>query len=270
MPRPQIIAFSDLSEEFIDTQVKFYSSGMYVRLAFAVAVHSDPDVLLIDEVLAVGDEPFQHKCLAKIQEFQSLGKTIIFVSHSAQQIAEVCDRVVVLKSGEIVFDGNVHDGIDELHRGYAMGEVGSDSQIEVAKQDKGLCEIKSLSFTGSRGINIRRGQDLEIHVNIEKLKPGRCAITVDVLGPQREVLFRTTSDAENASVPTAPGNYDFHLRIHDTNFGVPAISMRAIVTDAAGTWIDSAEAAQRLNIQGLKPNTGTYQFKTTSSISIAE
>ena len=78
----EIVAFSGI-EDFIDTQVKFYSSGMYVRLAFAVAVHVDPDVLLVDEVMAVGDEPFQRKCMDKIHEFQDEGRTIILVSHSA-------------------------------------------------------------------------------------------------------------------------------------------------------------------------------------------
>jgi ABC-type polysaccharide/polyol phosphate transport system ATPase subunit len=112
-----IVDFSGIGQ-FIDSQVKFYSSGMYVRLAFAVAVHVDPDLLLVDEVLAVGDEPFQEKCMNKIAEFQREGRTIVLVSHSADQITRLCDRVVVLDHGRVVFDGDAQTGIDVLREGY--------------------------------------------------------------------------------------------------------------------------------------------------------
>ncbi|RFA22651.1 hypothetical protein B7R25_03300 [Subtercola boreus] len=112
-----IVDFSEI-EEFIDTQVKFYSSGMYVRLAFAIAVHVDPDILLVDEVLAVGDEPFQEKCMAKIREFQQEGRTIILVSHSASQVEDLCDRVVVLSHGHVVFDGAAAEGILALRESF--------------------------------------------------------------------------------------------------------------------------------------------------------
>jgi ABC-2 type transport system ATP-binding protein len=98
-----IVDFSGI-EKFIDTQVKFYSSGMYVRLAFAVAVHVDPDILLVDEVLAVGDEPFQRKCMDRIRQFQHEGRTILFVSHSLGQVADLCDRAIVLEGGRIIAD----------------------------------------------------------------------------------------------------------------------------------------------------------------------
>lgn len=113
-----IVEFSEIGD-FIDTQVKFYSSGMYVRLAFAIAVHVDPDILLVDEVLAVGDEPFQAKCMNKIREFQHDGRTIVFVSHSASQIEDLCDRVVVLSHGQIVYDGETDGGIAALRRTFA-------------------------------------------------------------------------------------------------------------------------------------------------------
>jgi ABC-2 type transport system ATP-binding protein len=100
-----IVAFSEL-EEFIDNPVKHYSSGMYVRLGFAVAVHVDPDILLVDEVLAVGDEAFAKKCLDKIAEFQADGRTILFVSHALDLVEQVCDRAVVLEHGRMVFDGD--------------------------------------------------------------------------------------------------------------------------------------------------------------------
>jgi ABC-type polysaccharide/polyol phosphate transport system ATPase subunit len=112
-----IVEFSEIGD-FIDTQVKFYSSGMYVRLAFAIAVHVDPDILLVDEVLAVGDEPFQAKCMEKIREFQRDGRTIVFVSHSAAQIEDLCDRVVVLSHGRLVYDGETQGGIAALRRSF--------------------------------------------------------------------------------------------------------------------------------------------------------
>jgi ABC-type polysaccharide/polyol phosphate transport system, ATPase component len=112
-----IVDFAEIPE-FIDTQVKFYSSGMYVRLAFAIAVHVDPDILLVDEVLAVGDEPFQKKCMDKIAEFQRDGRTIVFVSHAAKQVERLCDRVVVLKHGEVVYDGATDDGIKALRASF--------------------------------------------------------------------------------------------------------------------------------------------------------
>jgi ABC-type polysaccharide/polyol phosphate transport system ATPase subunit len=112
-----IVEFSEIGE-FIDTQVKFYSSGMYVRLAFAIAVHVDPDILLVDEVLAVGDEPFQAKCMAKIREFQREGRTIVLVSHAAGQIQELCDRVVVLSHGDVTYDGPAEGGILALRASF--------------------------------------------------------------------------------------------------------------------------------------------------------
>lgn len=112
-----IVEFSEIGD-FIDTQVKFYSSGMYVRLAFAIAVHVDPDILLVDEVLAVGDEPFQQKCMEKIREFQRDGRTIVFVSHSAAQVEDLCDRVIVLSHGNVVFDGGTAEGISALRESF--------------------------------------------------------------------------------------------------------------------------------------------------------
>src|SRR5664280_1771633 len=108
-----IVDFSGI-EQFIDTQVKFYSSGMYIRLAFAVAIHVDPDILLVDEVLAVGDEPFQRKCLERIRGFQHEGRTIVLVTHGLDQVAEFCDRAVVLEAGHIAADGLPRDALKVL------------------------------------------------------------------------------------------------------------------------------------------------------------
>ena len=116
----QIVDFSEL-EEFVDTQVKFYSSGMYVRLAFAVAVNVDPDVLVVDEVLAVGDERFQSKCMDRIRQFQQEGRTIMLVSHNADQVRALCDRAIVLDHGVLLANGPSGESV-RVFREALMGE----------------------------------------------------------------------------------------------------------------------------------------------------
>ena len=103
-----IVAFSELAE-FIDTPVKRYSSGMYVRLGFAVAAHSDPDILLVDEVLAVGDAAFQQKCFGKIREFQRQGVTIVLVSHALSLVEQFCHRALLLDHGRVTAEGSPQD-----------------------------------------------------------------------------------------------------------------------------------------------------------------
>lgn len=108
-----IVAFSEI-EQFIDTEVKHYSSGMFLRLAFAVAIHTELDVLLIDEILAVGDEPFQKKCLARIRELHRDGKTLVVVSHDLGMVSRLCTRGIVLKDGKVVFDGPSTEAVRAL------------------------------------------------------------------------------------------------------------------------------------------------------------
>jgi lipopolysaccharide transport system ATP-binding protein len=100
-----IIDFAEIGD-FIDAPIKQYSSGMHTRLAFAVATEVDPQVLILDEILAVGDDAFQQKCFARIQNFRQAGKTILFVSHSMQTVIEFCDRAVLLEKGSVVADGD--------------------------------------------------------------------------------------------------------------------------------------------------------------------
>ena len=108
-----IVAFSEI-EEFIDTEVKYYSSGMFLRLAFSVAVHTDPDIFLVDEILSVGDEPFQKKCLERIRELQAAGRTMIVVSHELEMLERLCTRIVVLRKGRTVFDGDPAEAVATL------------------------------------------------------------------------------------------------------------------------------------------------------------
>jgi ABC-2 type transport system ATP-binding protein len=108
-----IVEFAEIGE-FIDTEVRFYSSGMYLRLAFSVAVHTDPEVFLIDEILAVGDEPFQRKCIDKIQELAERGKTLVVVSHDLDLVSRICARGVLLQHGNVLFDGPISEAVSRL------------------------------------------------------------------------------------------------------------------------------------------------------------
>ena len=106
----EILAFAEI-EKFANTPVKFYSSGMYVRLAFAVAAHNEPDILMVDEVLAVGDAAFQQKCIGKMSEVASHGRTVIFVSHSMSAISRLCNRGIVLEGGRVRYQGEITESI---------------------------------------------------------------------------------------------------------------------------------------------------------------
>ena len=110
----EIIAFSEIEGRFIDSEVKFYSSGMFLRLAFSVAAHSHPDVFLIDEILAVGDEPFQHKCLERIAELRKEGQTLVIVTHDLNLVSQVAERGIVLAGGKTVFDGPIEGAVGRL------------------------------------------------------------------------------------------------------------------------------------------------------------
>jgi ABC-2 type transport system ATP-binding protein len=124
----EIVAFAEL-EDFIDNQVKFYSSGMYVRLGFAVAVNMDPDILLVDEVLAVGDENFQRKCLNKVRQFQKEGRTIVFVTHGVDQVRQICNRAVVLDHGLQVIDATPGEAI-RVFREYLLKKGGAQEEVD--------------------------------------------------------------------------------------------------------------------------------------------
>jgi ABC-2 type transport system ATP-binding protein len=100
-----IVAFSEI-EQFIDTEVKHYSSGMFLRLAFSVAIHTEVDILLIDEILSVGDEPFQEKCLTRIRQLHAQGKTLVVVSHDLNMVSDLCSRGILLRDGHVEFDGD--------------------------------------------------------------------------------------------------------------------------------------------------------------------
>ncbi len=149
-----IVEFSELGP-FIDNQVRYYSSGMYTRLGFAVAVNVDPDILLVDEVLAVGDENFQRKCFDKVEEFQREGRTIVFVSHSPDIVRRVCDRAYVLDHGKVVGEGTAPEAISILREYQAKGSglasmIASMQDIDEGVQNPASIQQRTAEIQGER------------------------------------------------------------------------------------------------------------------------
>jgi ABC-2 type transport system ATP-binding protein len=122
-----IVEFADIGK-FLDTPVGHYSSGMFARLGFAVAVHTDSDIFLVDEVLAVGDKPFKKKCMEKMREIKESGRTLFYVSHAAGSVRKMCDRVIVLEKGRKAFDGPADEGIKFLHYDDTEDDVSSEEE----------------------------------------------------------------------------------------------------------------------------------------------
>lgn len=139
----EIVAFSGI-EKFIDTPVKRYSSGMQVRLAFAVAAHLEPEILMIDEVLAVGDVEFQKKCLGKMQDVANAGRTVLFVSHNMSALKNLCKRGILLKEGRSYFDDNIESALKEYVNTMKVNDT--DFSLEKCKERKGTADVIFADF----------------------------------------------------------------------------------------------------------------------------
>src|SRR5882672_3360366 len=167
----EIVAFSEL-EKFIETSVKWYSSGMYVRLAFSVAAHLEPEILMMDEVLAVGDAAFQQKCLDKMHAIRQQGRTILFVSHDMAAITRLCKRVVLLENGKITFDGEPREVVKHyLSSSWKTGALREWADLNDAPGDK-VVRLRSVRV---------RAQEGETIAVVAIQKPFGIELTYDVL-----------------------------------------------------------------------------------------
>jgi ABC-type polysaccharide/polyol phosphate transport system ATPase subunit len=186
-----IVDFSELGE-FIDVPVKAYSSGMFLRLGFSIAAFLEAEVMLIDEILAVGDESFQRKCLQRISTRMADGATLVLVSHDPTAIERVCRRVVVLDHGRVAFDGEVAEGLLFYHRllGAESGasrslRPGAPSRLEVA-------ELQLLDSDGRPRHAFRPGEPLRVDMRVRAAEPAdRAVMALEVRDERGETCFRT-------------------------------------------------------------------------------
>jgi ABC-type polysaccharide/polyol phosphate transport system ATPase subunit len=169
----EIVAFAEL-ERFIDLPVRTYSSGMYMRLGFAIAAHLDSDVLLLDEVFAVGDESFQRKCFGKIFEFKQRGGTIVFVSHDASSVERLCERAVLLREGGLEFDGTTHDAIVRYHKQLADERDPEERTAGLREWGSGEVRIAAVELLGPDGEDRRQflsGEPFTVRLRVAAARP---------------------------------------------------------------------------------------------------
>jgi lipopolysaccharide transport system ATP-binding protein len=228
----EIVAFADV-ERFLDTPVKRYSSGMYVRLAFAVAAHLQPEILIVDEVLSVGDAEFQKKCLGKIQDVASRGRTVLFVSHNMAAVQNICTSGILLSDGKVASLG----AIDELVRRYLSSSLELSQLSLLERRDRdgtGKVRFASLTFKDPAGqplATMMSGMPLQIEIGLARsdkatLNSVRVALEIDDEAGRRVLLLSTRlagsdfptldSDVDALSVhiprlTLAPGKYGITL-----------------------------------------------------------
>lgn len=215
----EIVAFSELSE-FLETPVKRYSSGMYARLGFSVAAHVDPDILLVDEVLSVGDWAFQRKCLEKMEAFVKKGVTIIFISHNLQAVVNLCPRALLLRKGSVVEAGPTGQVV---HR--YLSEETSPAPGNVADRTLWIESVSVVDEEGHESDIFESGEKVSVFINVRSnMHENGLAVTLDFLDENHHSVFNTSSERLGHGVfVAAPGvlrifRYDLILHLVEGNF----------------------------------------------------
>jgi lipopolysaccharide transport system ATP-binding protein len=215
----EIVAFAGV-EQFLDTPVKRYSSGMYVRLAFSVAAHLEPEILIVDEVLAVGDAEFQKKCLGKMQSVsEKEGRTVLFVSHNMQAIRQMCRRVIFLKQGRVAFNGEAHVGISAyLGQGAEMQSMTEIDLSDYPRRDTSehaiLRKVRFFNGRGAPAVTLQPEDELDVQVDFEAKKTlKRFNLAMAVVHGEGLRIFSEAYSDQHELPDLAPGFYTLHFKI---------------------------------------------------------
>ena len=264
-----IVDFSGI-ERFIDTQVKFYSSGMYVRLAFAVAVHVDPDILLVDEVLAVGDEPFQRKCMDRIRSFQHEGRTIVLVTHGLDTVAEICDRAVVLESGRVIADGEPRDALRVLRSEFEQSRH-DDIERQQAADQHDSPEIPRAHIEGievlSSGTLVREvpvGAPLTVRVHVRAEEPLEDWILgFGIETSVGQTIYGTNSKLLGVHLPVLRGVESYDFTIPAADIGEGAYTFHGAIAIQTGAEVHRLLQGASLTVAADGRETGFIHLRTS-------
>lgn len=250
-----ILEFSGVAD-FIDTQVKFYSSGMYVRLAFAIAVHTDPDILLVDEVLAVGDERFQKKCLDKIAEFQEQGRTIIIVSHALDQIVSLCDRVVVMNRGQLVYDGMPASAVTRFRE---LLEAVPDHRDQLSERSRAMeierAELRSPD--GSEIAQLQMGESFVVRVHVRMIRPVvEWAVGFSVDDSRGQLVLASNSGLLDVKLPPLTESRVVDIEVDGARFMPGVYDVNVNVAGFSEETSDAMMHAVSFSVRGDRPTLG--------------
>jgi ABC-type polysaccharide/polyol phosphate transport system ATPase subunit len=232
----EIVAFAEL-EQFIDLPVRTYSSGMYMRLGFSVAAHIRADALLLDEVFAVGDEQFQRKCFGKIAEFKNRGGTIIFVSHDAQAVERLCDRAVLLRQGELAFDGSTQEAI-AAYRRLLAGDANPE-ELAAGLREWGNGEARIVSATlvdadGDQRAQFAAGEPATVRLRIAtQAAVGPPRVTIELRDDGGLVLGRVACDTSSLGWHTGVGEQEVRFQLERLPLADGRFHLRVALTDPA-------------------------------------
>lgn len=208
----EIVAFSEI-EKFIDTPVKRYSSGMYIRLAFAVAAHLEPEVLLVDEVLAVGDAGFQKKCLGKMSSVGREGRTVLFVSHNMGAIAELCPRAILLDGGRAVIDGATSKVIDAYLSLFATGGGGTEL-VDDPESPVSFLAVSAINREGEEISSFDLAEEITVAVRYRvRTNVDRLMILMTLSRNMIDVFQTFDCELEAAPPDRGPGDYEARYTI---------------------------------------------------------
>ena len=263
-----IVNFSEL-EQFIDNQVKFYSSGMYVRLGFAVAVNVDPDILVIDEVLAVGDERFQRKCLDRIRTFKDEGRTIVVVTHSADQVKSICDRAVVLSHGEVIAEGEPSQAVQAL-RESLLSEGMLRDHPNLAEEER-IIRIRGVHVRHPDAVGERRnekipmisGGPVEIVVGFEAEETVEdIAVAVELHTPAGALLMRLSTEDLNLRIDAEKGIGGMVLQFPSFPVSDGAMKLSVgIMQRRSGEMFDWTENAGHIQMTPTRKSAGLIEVQ---------
>ena len=259
----EIVEFSGV-QKFVDTPVKRYSSGMKVRLAFAVAAHLEPEILIVDEVLAVGDAEFQKKCLGKMESITSEGRTILFVSHNMSAIKNLCTRAVLLKEGKVVSTGNTEKVIDEYMNVYKSHIVDGNIPEGFPRNafNKGYAYFRKIQLKNSNGSAsdyFSYHQSVTLSVGIEVLKEITDGTFVILIGSSNDdkISYSSTSDDFNTWVNLKPGYHEFEVKL-DQNFLPGTYFITLVLMDGQGFPYDNVGNVVDFTVGNMKENEEAY------------
>lgn len=253
----EIVAFAEV-EKFLDTPVKRYSSGMYVRLAFAVAAHLEPEILIVDEVLAVGDAQFQKKCLGKMEDAaEKEGRTVLFVSHNLSTVQNLCSMGIYLQLGEIQLQGCTEQVI-EKYLDESQNQIKS-LNLKDRKDRKGTGKVKIIDFfitnhAGKRQEILSSGEDYIFVVEVEKSnsieKLDNVVCSIDILDSKGDIFFLVRSNFTNQNFNLHNKTCRIECEIKDLNIATGVYSIQLFLSHAEVEILDSIKNVAALVVEG--------------------